>query len=81
MTAGLSALLARELPVGQLGLEEITVHHGDEVDRDLLGACFLSLAVVRAGTEEQLHGLHHVLGALVALGLALGEQVEVRQLG
>src|SRR3546814_9023368 len=64
-----------------LGLGVVTVHVGDEVDRDLLRARLLALTVVGAGTEELLHGVDHGGDPLVALGLALREQVEVVGLG
>ena len=74
-------LLAGELAVLDLRLDVVAVHVGDEVDRDLLRARLLALAVVRARAEELLHRVDHVDGARVALGLALGQQVEVLQLG
>jgi uncharacterized protein (DUF305 family) len=43
-----------------LRLAVVAVHHGDEVDRDLLRARLLALAVVRAGAEELLHRVDHV---------------------
>ena len=49
--------------------------------RDLLRARRLALAVVRARAEVLLHRLDHRLDAAVALGLALRQQVEVRDLG
>src|SRR5690606_5296817 len=64
-----------------LRLDVVTVHHGDEVDRDRLGTGHLALAVVGARPEVLLHHLDHALGAGPAFGLALGEQVEVGDLG
>src|SRR5690606_29907192 len=49
--------LAGELAVLELGLHVVAVHVGDEVDRDLLRAGLLALAVVGAGAEEVLHGV------------------------
>ena len=46
-----------------------------------LGTGLVALAVVGARAEEALHGLDHGLGALPTLGLALGQHVEVGQLG
>ena len=55
---------------------------GDELERDFLGADRLALAVVGAAPEFfAVHGRHHVQGPLVALGLALREHVQVRDLG
>src|SRR5262245_3283797 len=73
--------LAGELAVLELGLDVVAVHVGDEVDRDLLGAGLLALAVHGARGEVLLHGVDHGLGAAVALGLALRQQVEVLELG
>ena len=73
--------LAGELAVLELRLHVVAVEEGDEVDADLLRARLLALAVVGAGAEEALHHLDHVDHPLVALGLALREQAEVRDLG
>src|SRR5262245_15091364 len=65
-----------------LGLEIVAVHAGDEVDRDLLGTDGLALGEVGAGAEAfLLHRLDHGAGALGALGLALRQEIQVRDLG
>src|SRR5690606_9952564 len=80
--AGSADLLLAEPPaVGELRLQVVAVHHRDEVDRDLLRARFLALAVVGAGAEVLLHGLDHGLGPGQTLGSALRQQVEVLHLG
>src|SRR6185312_2502897 len=64
-----------------LGLQVIPVHPGDEINRDSLRADGLALGVVGAGSEAfLLHGLDHREGTVVALGLPLGEHVEVEDL-
>src|SRR5690625_3266716 len=73
--------LAQQTPILTLGLDVVAVHVGDEVDRDLLRARLLALAMVGARTEELLHGLDHGLGAGPALGLPLRQLVEVLDLG
>ena len=56
---GRSGLLAGERAVLELGLHVVAVHERDEVDRDLLRARRLALAVVRARAEPPLHLLDH----------------------
>src|SRR5690349_15501125 len=64
------------------GQQVVAVHAGDEVDRDAFGADRFAFAVVRAGAEAFVfHLLDHRLGAAPALGLALGQEAEVGDLG
>src|SRR5680860_647094 len=74
-------VLARETAVVDLRLDVVPVHHGDEVEADLLGTGLVALTVHGAGAEVLLHPVDHVLDAGPALGLALGEEAEVRDLG
>jgi len=64
-------------------LAVVAVHHGDEVDADVLRTRRLTLAVVGARPEVLLHGLDHRLDALPALVLAaeidLGQPVGFHQ--
>ncbi len=64
-----------------LGLHVVTVGVRNEVEWDLFGARFVTLAMVGAGPEVVLHGLDHVLGAVPAFSLTLGQQVQVLHLG
>src|SRR3954447_18832729 len=75
-------LLGLGLPLLERGLEVVSVHPGDELHADLLGADRLALAVVRAAPEAlRIHLIDHRSDAAVLLGLALGEGVEVPYLG
>ena len=67
-------------PVLELRLAVVAVHQGDEVDRDLLRARRLALAVVRARAEVLVHRLDHRLDPPEPLGLTLRQQVEVGDL-
>src|SRR4051794_15134676 len=63
-------LLDHSLPI-------LAVELADPLDRDLLRAGVLALAVVGAAAETLLvHLPDHAAGAVEALGLALGEQVQ-----
>ena len=77
---------AAGLPRLRLALEQghgvITIHAGDEVERDFLRANGLAASGHRAATEAfGVHLVHHRLHALVAFGLALRHEAEVRNLG
>src|SRR5216110_3588080 len=58
----------------------VAVHPGDEVDGDLLRAYRFALPEEGAAAEQGVHHFHHAHDAVVALGLALGEESEVRDL-
>ena len=62
-TSGGGSGLREQPAVLQLRLDVVAVHQRDEVDRDLLRARRLALAVVGAGAEVLLHGLDHGLDA------------------
>src|SRR6266705_506999 len=67
---------------GQGGPDEVPVHAGDRGHADPFRADRLALPVVRAGSEAGLvHGGHHLAHALQALGLALGKEPQVGDLG
>ena len=75
-------LSAAEHPaVFDFRLDVVTVHEGNPVDGDGLGASLLALTMIGARAEVLLHRFHHGFGALVPLGLALWEQIEVGDLG
>ncbi len=64
-----------------LGPEVLAVHSGDVRHRDLLGAVRLTLILIGAVAKAlRIHGLDHVLDALVLLGLSLRQKVQVRDL-
>ena len=54
--------LPEQFAVLALGLDVVAVGVRDEVERDLLRARFVALAVIGARAEVVLHGLDHVLG-------------------
>src|SRR4051794_25295124 len=69
------------LPVLEFRGDVVAVHAGDEIDGDFFGADRFTLAVHSAASEVLFHDLYHAHDALVALGLALGQEAEVRDLG
>src|SRR5688500_13160888 len=73
-------LLGRR-PGLELRRQIVLVHQGDELDGDLFRADRFTLTEQRAASEVALHDLDHLLHALVALGLALREESEVRDFG
>src|SRR5690242_16483939 len=59
----------------------IAVHPRDEVDGDLLRADRFAFAIHRAASEVLLHHFDHPHHAIVALGLSLRQESEVRDFG
>ena len=67
---------------GELGLEKLPVHAGDELDVDPLGTGCHTLVVIGAVAETAFcHGFSHVLHAHSCFGLALGQQRQLGDLG
>ena len=59
-------------PLGEAGLEEVTIHPGDRVDADQLGARVLALTVQGAPAEVlDVHLRHHPKRAPVPFRLPL----------
>src|SRR3984893_11117947 len=76
--AGAADIRARR----ERGTEMVAVHARDDTEVDALRADRLALAVERAPAEAFLvGGAHHGSGAPGALGLALGQEPEVGELG
>src|SRR5205807_2352634 len=67
---------------GQAGAQVFTVHLRDEAHADLLGANRFTFLLVGAVSEPlAIHSLNHLSYADGPLGLSLGQQGEVRNLG
>src|SRR6266487_1697350 len=67
---------------GERGAHVVAVEPRDPLHADLLGTGRLALEMVRAGPEAFLvHLRDHLQRARFALGLALGQQSQVRELG
>src|SRR5947209_6568861 len=75
MDTRLSAGVA--LPVLEFCGDVVTIHAGDEIERDFLGTNGFAFAVHRAAAEMLFHHFHHADDAVVAFGLALREEAEV----
>ena len=66
----------------QCRANQVTVHLSDELERYFLWANRFTLAMIRAAAKEfGIHRGHHPHGSLIALGLTLGERIEVGEFG
>ena len=66
----------------QCRANQVTVHLSDELERYFLWANRFTLAMIRAAAKEfGIHRGHHPDGSLIALGLTLGERIEVGEFG